>query len=448
MKPTANDSPAQAEQALTSRAVPLLAGCSYLAVGWAFAYLDRAYGGFFFESVLWLLWALAGFGAGVFHLGRGETAGQIHWKAQGVLGMTLAVFPGLLIFPFVRWVGLVVLIVLGARAAIMKTRRDFYLSMMGVFVVSLLVATHLRADWTLWTYLGPAWLFAALALAWEHASGVALGRGIKAGMTLGFVAAALLLAATLFLFLPRPQGLGFGFLPPGTDAPGLFQQAPGNSAGDGARADGGMSSGGDSGASQAPGQAWKRMFGQMRQDLKDPRMPQWQRALLERLLGWGEATVERLTVEVEWRELWRVTISIPWRLLWALALLLVFLAVLRYWAWPRRFGLGAWLALWAAGRFEAWRPMLSLRCSALAMNWCLRHHGHPRAAGCSVREHVALAATLPALARHWLNQAVGLYCRTRFGGAPATLDAASRMRQAVQGAAHVLSGVMPELLRA
>jgi hypothetical protein len=41
------------------------------------------------------------------------------------------------------------------------------LSLAIVVSVSLLVAVHWAADWTLWFYLGPAWLFVALALAWD-----------------------------------------------------------------------------------------------------------------------------------------------------------------------------------------------------------------------------------------------------------------------------------------
>lgn len=198
-----------AEQTLRSRVVVVLTGCSYLCVGLAFSYLDRRFGSFAMEATFWLLWALAGFGAGAFYLGRPGNAGSTHWKVQGTFGFVLALFPGFFMFSMLRWVGLALMIIQGARAASLRTRRDFYLSLTLIFVVSLMVATHDNADWTVWFYLGPAWLFAALALAWDHAASAEIPRWAKAGMTLAFILLSFLLACVLFLFVPRPAVLGW-----------------------------------------------------------------------------------------------------------------------------------------------------------------------------------------------------------------------------------------------
>ena len=92
--------------------------------------------------------------------------------------------------------------------------------------------------------------------------------------------------------------------------------------------------------------------------------------------------------------------------------------------------------------------MLSMRLSALALNWCLRQQGHGRVGGQSVREHLAGAASVPDLPRRWLGYAVDLYCETRFGSTAATRQRAANMHKAIHGASQILAGAMPELKRA
>src|SRR5262249_32965709 len=157
---------------------------------------------------------------------------------------------------------LTLMITLAARAVVMRTRRDFYLSQTVIFVVSLMVATHMAADWTVWFYLAPAWLLAALALAWEYAAGVAISRWAKGGLTLGFILLSFLLAMLLFLFGPRPPSLGFGFLPPGTDTPNLLKQEAGNQGtgrGDGAANGLGRAGGPPGQGTQGGGEPWQQM---------------------------------------------------------------------------------------------------------------------------------------------------------------------------------------------
>ena len=193
------------EPRLNSRTVVALTGLSYLFVGLGFSYLDRRYGSFALEGTLWLVWAMLGFGAGTLNALRPLGAGRALWLGMGVVGGVLALFPGFLMFNLLRWTCVTLMIVMGARAVILRTRRDFYLTLIVIFVVSFMVGTHGNADWTLWFYLGPAWVFGGLALAWEHAAGVKLSRWVKVSMTLGFMAVALLLAIGLFFFAPRPM---------------------------------------------------------------------------------------------------------------------------------------------------------------------------------------------------------------------------------------------------
>lgn len=448
------------EPLLTSRAVMLLTAGSYLCVGLSFSYLDRRYGNFGFESLLWLVWTGMGFGAGLFYVGKSTRTAEIHWKVLGTVGLLMALFPGFVMFNLLRWASLTLLIILSARAVVMRTRRDFHMSLTIIFVVSLMVATYTTADWTVWFYLAPAWLLAGLALAWEHAAGAVISRWAKGGLAVAFIGLSFLLAMLLFLLAPRPPTLGFGFLPPGTDTPNLNRQAAGGQGPQ--RGDGGSQGDGRAGSQTGSGgDAWQQMFDRMRRDLNDRHMPEWQRYSLQRLTGWGEILAAALTGRLvtgsgvpsaasqdallrEAGEYCVEKIILPW---WPLLLLLLLLLWLSFRLWPRRYGLGAAGLLFGAHLLARWHPMLSMRLSALALSWCLRQQGHGRVGGQSVREHLAAARSVPDLPRRWLAYAVGLYCETRFGGVVATPVRAANMRKAIHGAGQILAGVLPELQR-
>lgn len=444
---TAPDTP------MNSRAVVALTGMSYLLVGWSFSYLDRRYGYFGVEGTLWLVWALLGFGAGTLHARTPGNAGKTQWTVLGWLGLVLALFPGLAMFNLLRWTSLTLMIILGARAAILKTRRDFYLTLTVIFVVSFMVGTHGNADWTLWFYLGPAWVFGGLALAWEHAVGTPISRWAKALMTLGFVGLSLLLAALLFFFAPRPAVLGFGFLPPGTDTPGLFQQPAGDSGGTRGQGNGGSSAtaGGVDPGNAASGKGvagrWEQMLQSMREAATDRFIPQWQRNLMNKLLGWaqsllgsvtGQADDSGGTLEQEASSSW--TVRLNWLVL--LALLLA-----TYLLWRNRYRTGLTLVLGCARTLASPFPQQSMRLSAQALKWCLHLQGHYRSAGQSVREHWMGAVGVAPLAKRWLGYAVDAYCAMRFGGVAATRENALHMHQAVQGACDIMLGHAPELAR-
>ncbi|GKS89072.1 hypothetical protein [Acidovorax sp. SUPP2539] len=459
--------------ALQSRGVIVFVGLSYLFIAFAFSYLDRRFRGFGFESLLWLVWALLGFGAGAIHLKRPEGAGRTQWRVLGLLGFVLALFPGVALYAFPRWVCVALLIVMGARAATMRTRRDFYLTLTVVFAVSFMVATHYNADWSLWFYLGPAWLFGALALAWLHAEGVAISRATKLSMAIGFVGLSFLLASMLFLFAPRPPVLGFGFLPPGADVPGLFDKPAGDAggaAGQSSRPDGGgagpAQGGSEGGATPQPGglaQQWGRMLDHMREAARDRSVPQWQRSVIQGAVGVAQGWLDRLasthgttrpaggagtgagegagTLESPATTGAARRLSLLDLLLWV-ALFLVAVLLFRY---RYRIGLAAALSVsWLLARPF---PAQSMQLSARAMTWCLRVRGHPPLPGQSVREHWSSFEGAAPLAGQWLGYALECYCATRFGGVPATRQRALHMRQAVQGTCDLLMGAMPELGR-
>ena len=453
--------PAALSPRLHSRAVLVLTGLSYLFVGLGFSYLDRQFRSFGIESLLWLVWTLLGFGAGALHVNKPGSHGHTLWTVLGTTGFVLALFPGFALYAFPRWIGMVLMVIMGARAAVLSTQRDFYLTLTVVFTVSFMVATHSRADWSLWFYLGPAWVLGGLALAWEHASGTRLSRWTRLSMTLGFIGVTFALTAVLFLFAPRPSILGFGFLPPGTDTPGMFPQAAGEGGTQPARGSGGALGGRASGMGQGGAgavhqgswaQQWGAMLGGMRTTLTDPFIPQWQRGLIESLLDGAQALLHSLAggsgqasdgAAGTGQELQPAPepyfITIHW-LRW---LVLLFAAWL---LWRRRHRIGLALALagsWLlAGRF----PAQSMRLSAQAITWCLQVHGHPKDPGQSVREHWGAAST-PPLARRWMGQALEIYCETRFGGLAASPQRARRMREAAQGACDIILGRAPELAR-
>jgi len=460
----ADDSPP-----LQSRGVLVLTGLSYVFVGLAFSYLDRRYGHFGLEGTLWVLWAFFGFGAGASHaLKPPGHGGQVQWAVMGSVGALLAVFPGFFMFNLLRWICLLIMVVMGARAAVMRTRRDFYLTLLVIFSVSFMAGTHGNADWTLWMYLGPAWGFGALALAWEHAAGNPISRWIKLLMTGGFLTTALLLTALLFLFMPRPSTLGFGFLPPGTDTPSMFTTPAGgdNQSGNPVGGNGadGSASGGSSGTSGQPQPGgtlgrWQGMLKDMRSSLKDASIPQWQRNAMGAVLGAGEWVLSALgdepggkakgpkdseldpTIQVQ-----NFKLTAQQLFDWLKALLLVLVVgLLGYGLWRRRYQVGMVIALNVAQLLARRNPMRSMQLSAWSLKWSLRVHGYPQQAGQSIREYASTARGLPPLARKWMGYAVEDYCAVRFGGAAATHARATRMQESVRNAHEVATGLMPEL---
>jgi uncharacterized membrane protein YgcG len=440
---------------LKSRTTVVFVGLCYLFVGFAFSYLDRGYNAFRLESVLWTVWAFLGFGAGVLNVHKPVGTAQTQWRVMAWVGCALAVFPGFAMFNMLRWTTVTLMIVMGARASILRTRSDFYLTLTAIFVASFMVVTHSRADWTLWFYLGPAWVFGGLALAWDHAAGAALSRWTKLGMSLGFMGVCFLVAVLLFFFAPRPPVLGFGFLPPGTDTPGMFTQSTGESGQrpDGAGGGGGSGRSGSGGASgsgapQAGGlaQQWGTMLQQMRAASGDTFIPQWQRSLMDRLLDAAQAALDWVTGQGSPSGGGQASASdegsggftVNW-----LLVLLVLIAV--YLLWRRRYRLAVGTALGLAWSLAPRFPALSMRVSAQTLKWCLHMKGHQRTPGQSVREHWQRATRIAPLASRWLGYAVDRYCEMRFGGVTATPKHAHDMRQAVQAAADVMLDVAPEL---
>lgn len=457
---------------LLSQGTIVFAGLCYLFAAFAFSYVERSYRAFGIACALWLVWALLGFGAGVLHQRGPEGSGRRQWQVLGLLGFVLALFPGVLLFPFKRWVCLVLLVVMGARAAQLRTRRDLYLTLTVVFAVCFLTVTHYAADWSLWFYLGPAWFFGALTLAWLHAEGVSLSHWTKLSMTAGFVAVSFAVATLLFLFAPRPPLLGFGFLP-GGDTPGLFDPPFGSQSDPGAdlraREQGGQGGqGGAGGGSSRPGQSrlqpgtppsqWDRMLDSMRDAGRDPFAPQWQRGAINGALD----AIQGL------RNWWKNGSGGPGEMAGAgagdtpgqqppagggagmgpMALLLwLALALLAWLLWRLRYRWAVRLALAAAWALSRWLPLRSMQLSARAMTWYLRSRQHPPLRGQSVREHWSSAQGLAPLARTWLSRALENYCAMRFGGLPATQERALRLREDVLGAVDVMSGAVPELSR-
>lgn len=439
----------EAEPRLNSRAVVALTGLSYLFVGLGFSYLDRRYGAFALEGTLWLVWALLGFGAGTRHVMRPLAVGQKQWRVMGVVGGVLALFPGFLMFNLLRWTCVTLMIVMGARAVILRTRRDFYLTLTVIFVVSFMVGTHGNADWTLWFYLGPAWVFGGLALAWEHAAGVKLSRWIKVGMTLAFMAVALVLAIGLFFFAPRPMVLGFGFLPPGTDTQGRFTQPAGPGNGLSALGQGGIGGQGQGQGDAAggtlgdTGSLWDALLQDMRGALADRFIPDWQRNLMQTLLDAAQSLRDWLSGSSPQPEPVEM-FSINW---WRLLAMVLAAVLTAYLLWRRRWRICLVLALTCSWLLARFYPLASMRLSARALRWCLQAHGHPRQPGQSVREHWMDTPGLAPLARRWLGHAADNYGEVRFGGLPATPQRALALREAVQGVCDILTGAAPELAR-
>lgn len=420
----------------------VLAGGCFLCVAWAFSYLDRRHGSFGWESVLWLGWALSGFGMGAWQRAGGTPRVAMAVRAMAVFG-AFAALAGLVMYAMPRWVCLVLLIATAVRAPRMAAERDLHLALVTVFTVSFMAASHWNANWTLWVYLGPAWCLGCLALAWQHAARGGLSWRVTLPMTAAFIGLAFLLASLLFLFAPRPPVLGFGFLPPGGDV-GLWSApgdaggnqggaagSPGSTGQNGQGARGGtLSSGGAGGAAQGSRSSgegsdpWGDMLGRMRAELDGDRtVPAWQRGLVQSLIDAADALGKVFR---------SATAAAPDPWWWLPLALLVAWCV---WRLRRRIAWIVWLV--AARMLTGWRPAASLRCTVRAMDACLRGTGHPFARGQSLREHWLGAASESAVARRWMHEAVDRYGAIRFGAAPATPQDARYFYQAVQAVGEI-----------
>jgi uncharacterized membrane protein YgcG len=463
-----------ASEALSSRWISLFTALCFLCVALGFSYLDRRYGYFKVESIFWVGWAGTAFLVGSVTLGsKGESGKNLAFILTAIAAL-LAILPAFFMYELARWICVVLLLVISARAPMMHTRRDLYLCLTTCFSVSFMAATHHRADWTLWLYMGPAWIFAGLALTWDYAADKSIGHGTRLGMNLGFVGITAGLALLLFLFVPRPPVLGFGFIPPAADAPGLWDQPAGPSGADakGASAQGtgkgggagnaqgqgsgGGAGGGGGGSSPGDGQGgglrdkWDGMLKQMRPALKDPAMPAWQRNLLGKLLDWAQ--FERgdgephanADAQPQGQQQPQDSASggpsWPWTILLALLALVLgwLLHKFRYWLGIEAMHIGARLL---ARHF----PERSMRMSAQAMKWCLMDKGHKPLPGQSLREYLDGVPGLPKLSRRWFGYALALYNEMRFGTLAATSQRANHMREAVAAATQLVKGHAPEL---
>jgi hypothetical protein len=434
-------SDAMPDEKLGSIAILMLCGCAYVGVALAFSYLDRRLGRFGVEAVWWIAWTCIGFGNGMFDLkGDGARGRGIAKVLTGIAGV-LTLFPGFLMFRLDRWAALMLLLFTAARAADMRTRRDFYYALAAIVAVSLLAATHSNADWTTWFYLGPAWLAIAMALAWDYAAGVQLGSWRKSGLTLGFVAVCIVMSTVIFTVLPQPRILGFGFLPPGSGAPGRVQTDAGATTA--AAGSAGERQAGSNGPDTVLGQAVQRM----RRSLKDPMMPAWQRSAVQGLLAGAEALMRgtgnadgpmllrQMTAEEAQAFAERVAAlqSFLKFVAWLLALALAACI-----GWLLRWRIGIALALWAAWALVRIHPAASMRCSSYAIRWMLARTGHPLQPGQSVLEHVETAVALPAPVRGWLERSTRIYCADRFGGERASELSAAYVRRAVEAARELM----------
>lgn len=422
-----------------SRTVMALTGASFLCAGLSFSYLDRRYGKFPVEGMFWVVWTLLGFGVAWLRGDSSSAGARRHWKVQGIVGATLAIFPGFLMFGMARWVALSLMLVIGARAVVMHTRRDFHLTLITIFVVTFLAASHALSDWTLWVYLGPCWLLAGLALTWDHAAEARISPWTKLLLNGGFMVLCLVMALVVHAIVPQPNIRGFGFLPPGTDHPGQFNTPSGSLPGTGRLpGEGGAGGSGAAGEGQGP-QAdggWARAWGQglkeMRRSLSDKSMPGWQRDALGQVLGTMEAMAQALG-QLE-QKASRLLADFDWMdLLW-----LLLAALLVYLVWRWRYRLGMRMALSLAWLLSHQHPMASMKVSAASLGWALHVHGHPRGKGQSVREHWNSLPQAPASVRSWVRKATDLYGASRFGGRRPTAASAGQLRQLVTVTADAL----------
>lgn len=369
----------------TSRTVIVLTALSYLCVALGFVYLGRRSGNFAQEAAFCLAWTLVGFGPGIFFINRATHRGQTHAKWLLVMvAALLAVVPEYAAYTMLRWVGLCLMLVVGACAAEMRTRAHFNFAATCITVVSAIVGINRWADWTVWLYLGPGWLFMILALTWDHAASTDISRASKAGLSLVFVGIALLAYTVMHAWAPSPDARWLRILVSGSNVstPDRITSTQGSA----------------ESADHAPIQEQGLLNLAQSNPLKD---------MVNEVAGTYEG----------------------WN--WLQRLMPVLLGLALYGAWKRRLRWARNWALRSAWLLAQHRPLWSMHCSVHALEWHLQHLGHRCEMAYSLREHLAVAKPLPPGTRHWFDLALALYGASRFGTAVPTAQRALRLRRTV-----------------
>jgi hypothetical protein len=407
--------------------VAVLTGLCFVLVAWGLAGVTRAPGLEGFVSGFWHLWALVGFGAGAWASRSGR---PLKWLAGLMTGLALmlAVFPGTWFYGYPRWPAFALLLLVGARAPLMLRRREFHLTLLAVLAVSLLLLTDAPDEWTLWLCLGPAWLAATFALTWVHVGRMRVGIFARLLATTLFVALAVGLTSVLVQVLPQPEWIGFGFLPPGADAPGRYQrEAPGSpdsgtergrQGGKDGASQGGSAGGRGGGSSGGRLGAWRD---ELARASGDQRLSDWQRAfagLLSKGASWASGALSddendaSAPLTLRLLRLPDLRNAVLWLLL---------AAALAWIAWKWR----AEALMLSAGLARRWWPRVSMRLSMVGLHCHLAARGIRRAEGQSRLEHLRAAEPhVHPLTYRWWLEAVERYGACRFGGRPATRDAA------------------------
>ena len=432
------------DEPLPSRWVHAFAGACFLCVGLSFNYLDRNYGDFNTGVALqWTLAAMVGYGTGAWQLVRGGPAARVVCTVLGGVGLLLAIYPTYAMYSLLRWLVLCLMFVAVARAALLRTRKDLYLSLAICFICACVVAIHPRADWTLWVYIGPAWAFAGLALTFEYVAARRVPRWLQVLSSVAFVGMVGVLALALFLLLPRPPVLGFGFLPPGSSDPTQIP-SPVRKGGEAGQGSGSGSGNGSAGALGNPSPdaagSWSQMIQRMRPAVQDRHMPGWQRDLLGGLLDGMAALAPRDAAGGDGAGLTGSAAKSQWRVLqiklwWLAALLLA--ALLAWWSWRRRYVIALSALSVVAWALIPISPLRSMRVSARMIEYCLAWTDRPRPTALTLRERLALAHKLPSLSSQFFDVAVASYYASRFGRTEASVTSAAQMRMDVLDAADV-----------
>ena len=420
--------PAAPSPHLSTRGVLLLTALSYWSTCMALMYLNRRVGGLMFGLFAWTLWTWWGFrGAWKHVFAQDPKAGRKRSMVMGILTalVALPLFPGFMRGGTTFWLCLFLLLVTGARAPRMRTDRDFYFALLVILTVGFWLATDWAADWTLWFYLGPAWWWGALALAWHYAAGAPLAAWKKIMLASGFMALVVALTLTLFFFAPRPPTLGFGFLPGGDvqgwagsrSEQGDDPAAAGGAAGGQGRA--GQGAGRVEGADALSGWAgWQAMVDAMRQSANDVSIPRWQRHMMQGVANQGQALLDSMQQLVQ-------------QLAWLV------------WRW--RYAAMVQGSFWLARTLQSLYPMGSMRWSVRALNVGLRSKGCEFLPGHSLREHWLRYPHWPDMAHAWMLEALDCYGQVRFGGAQATPQDAARMRKAMTTLVFILRDELPAM---
>lgn len=348
-----------------------LAGMYVLAL-WALASIAGSAGRFGLSALLWLGWGALTLVIGSNQRDGTSGGGRVLANVAGLIGVVVAVAGGAgSVLP-------AMFILLGASNMKMRTMKDFHSSSVAILLLVGALIGMSGANWTAWIYLAPFCVLGAAGMCLGHLQELTLRTRHRVLPAIGFSALAMSLGLVLFLVLPRPSNLGFGFLAEGE---GGYKAITGQ---------------------DFPGRL-SQMFGHMLTPEFPAGAPELQRAITRAIVK-AAAVLASALDRLAGISLLLLTVLL------VLTLIAMCLWKARHW----RHWIGSAALAWVARSLVKKRPDLSVRYSVEAIEMHLRRKGFKRPPWVSMQAHL-LRHFQSSPGQEWASRLLDIHGAARFG---------------------------------